>query len=400
MNDSTTTPSTGNLVLPPEHLLAPDIRPMLPAVFSTKLLNWPKLDEAVLYLLHRVTTYMWLMEEEEAPVHARHFCAVVGKDLGHRIIHECVAADFLWTNWKYKTEVHARLYRPTDYLRLFDIRRVEASAWLTNKIRLHREQQTNETLCSSPVMLGLYRDLSRFSLGGYFEATLLALAQKNPAAAPFYRLQVDRFINRQVFFTRPSGARLYHAVSSLTRELRRHLRADGQPCGEADISACFPSILTTFYLTSGAERTKFVGFVLADFYSCLLPTVIAISGKAMTRDELKKKWMIELFGPDYLRQHVWAAMQREFPDLCVQIERMRKGNYRNLARRLQKIESELVLDTAVPLIKTALSGVAISTIHDCIVCPVEALEPVADILRATFAKALGFEPLIKISLHT
>jgi hypothetical protein len=93
-------------------------------------------------------------------------------------------------------------------------------------------------------------------------------------------------------------------------------------------------------------------------------------------------------------------MQREFPDLCVQIERMRKGNYRNLARRLQKIESELVLDTAVPLIKTALSGVAISTVHDCIVCPVEALEPVADILRATFAKALGFEPLIKISLHT
>ena len=393
------TPSTGSLVLPREHLLAPDIRPILPALFSTELLNWHRFDEAVLYLLHRVTTYMWTMDEHEAPVHARDYCFVVGREFGHQIIHECIAADFLKTNWSYQTDVSARRFRPTEYLKLFDVRRVEASAWLTNKIRLLREKHTNETLCSSPVMLALYRDLGRFSLGGDFEATLLALAQKKPAAAPFYRLQVDRFVNRQVFFTRPSGARLYHAVSSLTRELRRHLRADGRPCGEADISACFPTLLSTFYISHCAEWTKFVGFVRTDFYSCLLPTVMALSGKAITRDELKTQWMIEMFGQDYQRRHVWAAMPREFPRLCEQVERVRKDNYRNLSRRLQKIESKLVLDTAVPLIKAALPTIPISTVHDCLVCPLDALDPVADILRATFGKVLGFEPMVKTKAH-
>jgi hypothetical protein len=69
--------------LPPEQVLAPDIRTVSMAIFSERLLNYPKLDEAVLYLLRRINVYHWLMKEDSVPVHACAYCNVVGPEFGH-----------------------------------------------------------------------------------------------------------------------------------------------------------------------------------------------------------------------------------------------------------------------------------------------------------------------------
>ena len=390
------TASSGSSLLAREQLLAHDVRPILPALLPEKFLHWRRHEEAVLYVLHRVNLFTWLMGQDSAPLNARGLCGVLGKGYGHDLLHECVREDFLTTDFQFIPEVKSRHFALTDYTRSFPFRRVEASEWLTRKIRQQRDKNTLQLLRDSPVLEQLYLDLGRFYLAGDFQGTLAALVAANPSSAPFLQLQLERFLHRQWHFSRPSGARVFHNITHLSRQLRRHLMVDGEKCSEADVCACQPTLLAHYYAAPCPERTKLIEAIHADFYQFLLGAVAELSGKVLTRGQVKHQFLVEMFGPDYQRKTVWAAMGREFPQLCAKIEEFRKPHYTCLAGRLQRLEASIVIDQVLPRIKQELGPVPLTTVHDCVVGPDDKIEAIAAILSRGFEEHLDFAPKLKI----
>lgn len=394
------------LVDPPWWFLAREVpTAVLLNHFASATAKWKHALESATYILGFIEHCQWWFKASSVPVSVSILKKVLASDHACPLLKGLVKAGLLQTDGYYVPRERCRHYALTPAARSWPMRRFTASVWLDGRVKDHLRGQQVDLLARNKSLRVLYADLQRFELvGDYFGTLDKLVAEKAPeirdASAQFLRRALDDLVSgRPRYLSRPSFARIYHPLCVIPSRIRiRHLAADGKRYGGVDVSACMPTCLAGLYPQASPERLKFVSYIQADFYLSLLPTAARHAGDELTRDDVKARTLCELFGPDHMRTWFWAAMNAEFPELCVLIDKVRAPNHCEINRLLQRIESEIVIEDAVPRIKQRLGSVPLLTVHDCVMAPGDALEVVREELTAAFQRRLGFAPKLKVEL--
>lgn len=208
---------------------------------------------------------------------------------------------------------------------------------------------------------------------------------------------LDAVKRRDPSFSRCKAGRLHYPVSNLKRELRSLLLLDGEKVCEVDVSASQPTLHASLYGSSCEEREKYLNFATSKrFYE----TAAEWEGFVGPRDECKTLVFSKLFyGSIYAAElpenmpPMWRRFCTEFPVLArLMEEQKRKGND-VLPYQMQKLESEIVIDTACQALKEA--KIPVLTVHDSIIVPVSRKEEAKEIFRKSWISKVGFEPKFK-----
>ena len=120
----------------------------------------------------------------------------------------------------------------------------------------------------------------------------------------------------------------------------------------------------------------------------------------LARSDLKKRFFAWLYGKpgcrgDYYQPEVHQAMWDLFPDVCVAVEKMKRHDYRELAREMQRVESRFVIDTVCRRLMLEHPDVFIVTIHDSIATTVGSEDIVKRVFREEFER-IGLNPRLNI----
>lgn len=247
-------------------------------------------------------------------------------------------------------------------------------------------------------------------------------------------------------FTVCDQGRVHHNLSNLSREYRTHLRIGGRPLTGVDVVNSQPLILGLTlkasasavkeniqayamriimakrreYRQRNGEKTKevsrepylgtfspacqndelnrYIDLCLAGkLYEAVLDSLLdAEPGCGYDREKVKRKLFAVLYGhPRDGATRVGRAFRRLFPSLweaVAAVNRMGKGA---LARRMQTVESYLVVHRTCGRLMRDLPEVPLLTVHDSLVSHDEHLGDIESVLREEFQAAFGVTPPVK-----
>lgn len=112
----------------------------------------------------------------------------------------------------------------------------------------------------------------------------------------------------------------------------------------------------------------------------------------ITRAVAKTEWFKLLFGPNYMTSRTKILFEDWFPAMAAVFHRMKWGDHRRLATRLQLYESHVILERIAPRI--AKLGIPALTIHDSFIVGRTELEEVCAIMAVELKNVAGWPPVI------
>lgn len=224
------------------------------------------------------------------------------------------------------------------------------------------------------------------------------------------RMCVSMITHHTSFFkVHTATGRCFNAVTSAPKELRMHLRLDGEPVSEIDISCAQPAFTAALYPMDCLEKERYLSWIRDDFYSRLNEQ----AGKpCIDRDATKKACYKQVFfGDVYPQAPLWKAFCATFPILASIIVEQKMANKPTVARYkvvkgkrrlkrgnpgfallLQKKEADIVIHGAGETLRQ--QSIPFVTVHDCILCRRGDAETVSNVLRASIKTATGFEATV------
>ncbi|MEI2693864.1 MAG: hypothetical protein V9E90_02215 [Saprospiraceae bacterium] len=255
---------------------------------------------------------------------------------------------------------------------------------------------------------------------------------------------------KQFYFKQDhTSFRLHTSAVSVKKELRKHLRINGQRLVACDIKNSQPYFSIGFFLNPGKFKEtiehyikyyqgtkldwayhaahhmlgKFESNYLSDstrkyielvssgqFYEFIARELQKLNGKTWSREEAKKAVFDVLFCPPRFKKLPGRkVMNKYFPEVLRFFTlinygytktksqsngKIHQGNF--LARVLQKMESQVVLDIICKQIKSKLPEIPLITLHDGITTTIGNQYQVQQIMSVELEKFVGKPPIIEI----
>jgi hypothetical protein len=230
-------------------------------------------------------------------------------------------------------------------------------------------------------------------------------------------------------FTVCLQGRIHTNVANLPRQCRRHLRLAGRELESVDVATCQPLLLAIFLRgvafgeAEGWSRRRRVREEavaspkpLCQGYSdgglsiferdCLEGTVYGRlenqTDYALTREEVKRMFLAVVYGhPADARTRVGLAIERLYPaafDAVRQTNRRHGVGY--LPRRLQAVESGVMIRGVAARILEERPGMPLLTLHDAVVVPKGEAGYAAKVVGQEWLRAFGLSPTLKTSGFT
>jgi hypothetical protein len=159
------------------------------------------------------------------------------------------------------------------------------------------------------------------------------------------------------------GRRYHSNLTNLRSDLRKHLRVDGQPLVQIDISNSQP-----LFQAVVAERR---GVVCPAYKQvCEEGQLYEFLGDktGLTRKRTKQQMMSSVFfGKNDSRSRTKRAFRKCFPEVAALLEDIKANDHAALARLLQRAESDFIVRTVCDRLRRQHPGMFVATIHDSIV---------------------------------
>ncbi len=285
-----------------------------------------------------------------------------------------------------------------------------SAVWLSGKLaaaedlRVRREERLVE---GSP----LYRALREHVRSAWLAES--AEAESHPL--------VDHLTGkRRGWFVVCAQGRVHHPVASCPRTLRRHLRlADPHaPLTLIDIASSQPLFLgleiarsntnqpqhhpppttrDTRLYAPNSDIGRYVNECLhGDLYTRVADVMTGLSVRQeYVRDDAKKGWMAAIYGDAWLmdKQLAGNAVRVLYPDFFHRVQAMAVSLPRGgLARRMQRLESDVVIRGVAAALVDRHPGVPFVTIHDAVLCHTAAAPLVRAVFEEVFETRLGVVP--------
>lgn len=215
---------------------------------------------------------------------------------------------------------------------------------------------------------------------------------------------VSNLRHRSLPFTVSRTGRVFNSITGLKRELRRTLRIERRPVGSVDIVCAQPGLLalmlsrqfhpsgvpkprTTYKLTDSvcsstgplpADTARFVNRVGdGSFYQVL------VDKTGFDRETVKLGFLRDVLAKKgRYPSAVESAFAAEFPTVHAAIREINAADHGELIRRLQGMESWLVVELVAPRLLSA--GCHAVTLHDAIFARADKVSDVEAAFREVF----------------
>ena len=187
--------------------------------------------------------------------------------------------------------------------------------------------------------------------------------------------------------TKGAVGRYFHKLNNASKPLRKCVQMDGENTCEVDVTNCQPLLMASIL----GDSTMIKACCNGSFYETLLDA----SPVEMSREDMKKAALRDVIAKTPKNGHQYwegkpadLAFKIAFPDAFASYERYRKkhGDL-GMVHELQRLESEIIHDDALPLIQKA-DHLAVS-IHDGIMTTTDSGEEISAILKGVFEGKLG-----------
>jgi hypothetical protein len=177
------------------------------------------------------------------------------------------------------------------------------------------------------------------------------------------------------------AGRVHTNVSRLKRELKKHLRIDGQRPVEIDIKNSQPTFLAVLAWKEAVDDPAYHRLCeegrLYDW--------LAEKG-GWTRAYVKEELMAKaFFSKNRYTNEVKRLFNAQFPQIAALIEKIKAKDHTKLAQRLQRAEAQYMIHGVCETIRKECPNVPIVTIHDSILTTPDCAEYVLGIMREEFA---------------
>jgi len=286
------------------------------------------------------------------------------------------------------------------------------------KLSRHIAEETEKKIRSNlidlkrnPTHLYLYKALFDTSLPpNIISVVEKYLKGKSDKQITFAKAIVSKFMSRSFHFSCSDYGRIYTSVTSMHSFLRDYILIGGEKTVEIDIVNAQPFFLYTLYPSgSSVEKSKYRRIVKAGkFYeeiNKLLPRPFNLK---RSRKKLKKKIYAEIFyGPNPKKggnPESLTAFKKEFPEITDIVWKMKEPRYKlsnrdtahkKFSRKMQKIESDIMINKVAGRIRREHPAMVVLTIHDSIRCKESDRKIVKKIMYEEIESFCGIKPKLK-----
>ena len=186
------------------------------------------------------------------------------------------------------------------------------------------------------------------------------------------------------------GGRFHSTITNMKKDLRQHLRVDGERLMEADVRNCQPLALVAVLQEQGVDCPEYRRLCEEGTLYEFLADEAGVS-----REQAKRELIAcTFFGRNGSRSPTKTAFGKAFPKAARAIREIKRKDYTELARRLQKAESSVIVRTACETLRKKHPGMFYTPIHDSIVAKPGDIGTVVCVIRDAFAR-IGLDPKIE-----
>jgi len=295
------------------------------------------------------------------------------------------------------------------------------------KNRLNPKTDAQRHLCTKLEQLEIDEKAAKTSIEAYSDT------ERNARQG-----SLDLFVERKLWFKADDQGRVHTNITNMSRDLRPHLRWNGQRLINVDIVNSQPYFLGTLLLRSTwgipeqalnsaaqnaslmqnhsisvpqlnptdtenhYDATNWDRLFPADVASYLrlvidgrLYEYIQEEGNLEDRARAKNAYYLGMFWKTFqISTPDQMLMRRLFPFVYAFCCNIKRNDYCECARCLQRLESSFVIETVCEHLRTHYPDVFICTIHDSVMTTVDSVDLVESIMREKAAE-LGLVPKFK-----
>ena len=203
----------------------------------------------------------------------------------------------------------------------------------------------------------------------------------------------------------PYGRR-HHNLTSYKRELKSGLYVPGLELVEVDVSNSQPFLLNTLLNHNSTDAKEYLNLTSHGLFWKTFKDDCIYTGDM---EQFKKDTFHAVFYSHPRSQFqkdgipldnhstltgIRDVFKKQFPGVYNQIIGFKKSNYKNLAREMQRKESDLIIDTVCNHMRKEAEFFI--PIHDSIICDIEASENVMYEIKSAFRLKYGIVPTLKL----
>jgi hypothetical protein len=321
------------------------------------------------------------------------------------------AEDVIEIDRQYINGTKPRGYRLTMRYRTQAAQLIEAEEKVASKLQARKANQCRPI---TQVERHLARYLHELTLCTEYATRVLNTLPQSTCLSQ--TIAVDKLARGDFFFVPDNYGRIHTNLTNLHKQLRACVRYEERTLVNIDIVnaqpfflACAIDNIVNIRVTMQRERKESYPYggtldVLNAKRFCdiacqgMFYEELMALGRIRTREAAKKVFFRGLFGDasrPYMAESV-AILRQVFPEVVSVAQWLKKDDYRELARSLQRAESEFVIGTVCKHLMESHPNVPVWTIHDSIVTTPEHVGLVKDMMEGLARERFGLIPSLKV----
>lgn len=230
----------------------------------------------------------------------------------------------------------------------------------------------------------------------------------NEEIAKQWRNHVEKIERGSYQFSCPASVnRVYYNITSMPSQLRKFLRHNGEQLYYLDYANFQPflfiKILSDKY---GAEMPADVLEYIeltseGRFYSEIMKLIESEKHEIKDKENFKSDFFGKVFfSSEKINYKYRKIFAQHFPNVSACISESKKANYKDLAIKLQNIESDIVINNVLGEIAQKYPDSFVLPIHDALICSKDMFSIVQQLMLEKAEQIIGYTPTIKYELLT
>jgi len=230
----------------------------------------------------------------------------------------------------------------------------------------------------------------------------------NEEIANLWRGYAEKIERGEFQFSCPASVnRVYYNITSMPSELRKFLRYQNRALYYLDYSNfqpfLFNKILNEKYPhDKPVDVSNYIKLTSEGrFYAEVKRLFEAEELEIKDHDNFKIDFFARVFFSSEKRKYEYRSIfEKHFPNVSATITEAKQGNYKSLSIQLQRLESEIVINTILREIAEQHPKAFVLPIHDAIICQKEMFVYVERLMLEKSSQIVGFKPNIKFEILT
>ena len=270
------------------------------------------------------------------------------------------------------------------------------------RYRKYRKQRLQKAISSAPINKMLWEDLQHLSIHPSWTDAMPSFTEGQWRKEWAWLRSHEAITNQDIYFhctvseAQAYPGRIYSTFCNTPSVLRSYALLDGEPLVCIDVKASQPFLHSTLIPESEEKRRYLKSVYSGNFYEDIGK---AGNWEGESREKLKAAVFTSVFYGRTIpveKDPIWEAFTSLYPMLAEAITNEKREHYSKLAVKMQYLEAEIILHTALPALKARVPECRVLTVHDAIYVRKEHVLDATREMVYAFKKHTGHIPALKL----